>query len=105
VDGVKLALDVYAPLPETVAVPTVVPPLVQVLGAVVCGPKTVNVIVPPAPAVAPDRVELIELAAITEPALPVAGAEAVSAVAFLTTVELIPLPHVLAEAVLPESPP
>jgi hypothetical protein len=88
-----------------VAVPTVVPPLVQVDGAVVCGPKTVNVIVPVAPPVAPDRAELIELAASAEPALPLAGAEAVSAPAFVTTVELIPLPHVLADAVLPESPP
>ncbi len=87
------------------AVPTVVPPLVQVEGAVAWGPKTVNVIVPVAPAVAPDSVEPIEPAAIAEPAFPLAGAAAVSVPAFFTTVELIPLPHVLAEAVLPESPP
>ena len=30
----------------TVAVPTVVPPVVQVVGADDCGPKTVKVIVP-----------------------------------------------------------
>jgi hypothetical protein len=105
VDGVKLALDVYVALPETVAVPTVVPPLVHVLGALACGPNTVNVTVPPAPPVAPDKIELIELAAIVDPALPLEGAEAVVVVVFLTTVELIPLPHVLAEAVSPESPP
>ena len=34
------------PLPLTVAVPTVEPPLVQVVGAVVWGPKTEIVIVP-----------------------------------------------------------
>jgi hypothetical protein len=65
----------------------------------------VKVIVPVAPAVAPDRVDPIELPAIAVPALSLAGAEAVSPAAFLTTVELIPLPQVLAEAVLPESPP
>lgn len=92
-------------MPETVAVPTVVPPLVQVVGALAWGPNTLNVIVPVAPADAPDSTELIELAAIAPPAFPVAGAEAVAAGAFWTTVELIPLPHVLAEAVLPESPP
>jgi hypothetical protein len=53
-------------LPETVAVPTAVPPLVQLVGAVGCGPKTVNVIVPVAPLVAPESAELIEDAVIAE---------------------------------------
>ena len=92
-------------MPETVAVPTVVPPLVQVLGALAWGPKTLNVIVPVAPLVAPESVELIEPAEIAVPAVPVDGADAVVVVAFLTTVEAIPLPHVLAEEVLLESPP
>jgi hypothetical protein len=63
------------PLPDTVAVPTVVPPLVQLLGGEDCGPKTVNPIVPLALLVAPDRLALIELAAIAVPAVPLAGAE------------------------------
>jgi hypothetical protein len=88
-----------------VAVPTVVPPLVQVVGALACGPNTVNVIVPPAPLVAPESAELIELAAIVVPALPVDGGEAEVVVAFLTTVEAIPEPHVLADEVLLASPP
>jgi hypothetical protein len=91
--------------PDTVAVPTVVPPLVQLVGAVACGPKTVNVTVPVAPLDAPDSVELIELAAMAVPAVPLVGAEAVSAVVFLTSVELIPAPQTLAEEALPESPP
>ena len=86
------------PLPETVVVPTVVPPLVQVLGAVAWGPKTVKVTVPVAPDVAPDRVELIEPAAIAVLVVSEAGPEAVVPVVFLTTVEPIPEPQVLAEA-------
>jgi hypothetical protein len=39
--GVKPAEETNVPAPVTVAVPTVVPPVVQVLGAVVCGPNTV----------------------------------------------------------------
>jgi hypothetical protein len=83
----------------------VTPPLVQVVGALACGPKTVKVIVPPAVAVPPESTELIELAEIVTPAVPVEGAEAVVVVAFLTTVKAMPLPHVPAEAVLLESPP
>ena len=101
----KPALGLYVAFPDTVAVPTVVPPLVQLVGAVDCGPKTVKVTVPVAPAVAPERAPPIELAEIAVPTFPLAGPEAVSVGAFLTTVELIPLPHVLAEAALPESPP
>jgi hypothetical protein len=77
------------PLPETVTVPAVVPPLVQVVGAVACGPNTVKVIVPVAPLVAPDRVELIELAAMTLPVVALAGPAAVVLVMFLTVAVLV----------------
>ena len=50
---------------------------------------------PVAPAVAPDRVELIELAAIAVLVVSVAGPEAVVPVVFLTTVDAIPDPQVL----------
>jgi hypothetical protein len=92
-------------LPETVAVPTVVPPLVHVAGAVAWGPNTVNVTVPVAPAVAPESAELTEPVEIAVPTFPLAGPDAVRAVLFLTTVEDIPLPHVLADEVLFVSPP
>jgi len=80
-------------------------PALQSVGALDCGPKTLNVRVPVAPAVAPERAPAIELAKIAVPTLPLAGPEAVSVGAFLTTVELIPLPHVLAEEALLLSPP
>ena len=60
-------------LPETVAVPTVVPPLVHVEGALDCGPKTLKVIVPLAPVPAPDSAELIELEAMAVLVESVAG--------------------------------
>jgi molybdopterin biosynthesis enzyme len=65
----------------------------------------VYVIVPLAPAVPPERVEPMDAAAIDVPAFPPAGADAVVVVAFLTVVEAIPEPHVLADEVLFESPP
>ena len=92
-------------MPDTVEVPTVVPPLVQLVGALAWGPKTVYVMVPLAPPVAPDRVEPMTLEEIAVPTFPVAGAAAVMVVAFLTTVELIPLPHALVDDVSPLSPP
>ena len=92
-------------MPDTVAVPTVVPPLVHEEGAVVCGPNTVNVIVPVAPLVAPDSVDPIEPVAIAVPDVSVAGPDARIVVVFLTAVEVIPEPHVLAELLLLESPP
>jgi hypothetical protein len=92
-------------LPDTVAVPTDVPPLVQVLGALACGPNTVNVTVPPALPVAPDSAPLIKPVPMAIPVASVDGAPAVSAVlALATDVEVIPLPHVLLEAELLESP-
>ena len=87
-------------MPLTVAVPTVVPPLVQVAGAEACGPNTLKVIVPVAPAVAPDNAEPIDDAASAVPAVPLAGPDAVVVVAFVTTVEDMDAPHVLAPAVL-----
>lgn len=93
------------PLPLPLVVPTAVPPLVQVVGASPCGPKTVNVIVPPAPTVPPESPELMELATMALPAVPLAGALTVVTVVFLTTVEAIPDPQVLLEALLLESPP
>jgi hypothetical protein len=92
------------PLPLAAAVPTVVPPLVQVLGALACGPNTLKVIVPVG-LVPPDRAALIEPAAIAAPTVAVAGAAAVVVVVFLTTVDVIPAPHVLLDALLLVSPP
>jgi hypothetical protein len=92
------------PLTET-GEPTCVPPVVQLVGAAACGPNTVKVIVPPAPLAAPDRVELIELAEIGEPATSLAGADAVVAVAGRTFVEVMPAPHRLLATLLFASPP
>ena len=99
------ALGLYVPFPDTDAVPTVVPPLVHVDGAVACGPNTLNVTVPVAPEVPPDKVDEIDDAAIATPVESAAGPLAVVVVALVTTVEAMPLPHVLAEARLLESPP
>ena len=93
------------PFPLTVAVPTVVPPLVHVVGAVACGPKTVKVIVPVG-ALPLASTELIELVAIAVPAVPVPGPVAVTVGdAFGTTVSDIPEPHRLTAAPLLLSPP
>ena len=91
-------------LPLTVAVPTVVPPVVQLVGALVCGPKTVKVMVPVG--LSPlARVPVIELAAIAVPAEPVLGAVAESVgEAFATTVSDMPEPHVLTAALSFVSP-
>ena len=85
------------PLPDTVAVPTVVPPLVQVLGALDCGPKTLNVIVPLAPAPPPERVDVIALAAMAALVLSVAGALAEAEVAYCTFTVLVKLVVALQE--------
>jgi hypothetical protein len=93
------------PFPLTVAVPTVVPPVVQVVGAVVWA-NTLIVIVPVAPLVALASVELIELAAIGVTAGSVAGAATVwVGLAFATVVFDIVEPQGLAEAPLSVSPP
>ncbi len=88
----------YVPFPLTGAVPTVVPPLVHVLGALAWGPKTLKVTVPPAPLTAPDSVELIEPAAIAVPGVPLAGALTLALVVALTAVEVMPVPQALDDA-------
>ena len=93
-------------MPETVAVPNEVPPVVQVVGAEDCGPKTLKVTVPEA--LAPDaaeRTELIELVAMAAPVESVAGPVAVTVgLALATIVSAIPVPHLLAAELLFESP-
>jgi hypothetical protein len=103
--GVNDADGWYTPFPDTVAVPTVVPPLAHDVGAVACGPKTVNVTVPVAPAVPPESVAEIDEAPIAVPAVPAVTATADSAVAFVTTVEAIPAPQALLDALFEPSPP
>jgi hypothetical protein len=87
--GVKPALGWYVPLPETVAVPTVVPPLVHVLGALAWGPKTLNVIVPVAPAPAPESVEPMALVAMVVLVASAAGPLAEVEVAYWTLTVLV----------------
>jgi hypothetical protein len=95
----------YVPLPLTAtAEPTCVPPLVQLVGAAACGPNTVKVIVPPAPLAAPVNVEAIDGAVIAVPGVLLAGPPAVTLVVFVTVVDVMPAPHALLEALLPESP-
>jgi hypothetical protein len=103
--GVKSALGLYVPVPLTATgVPSCVPPVVQLLGGLACGPNTVNVIVPPAPAVAFRSAEVIELAGTAEPAVAADGPEAVTLSGSLTTVEAMELPQPLFEALLFVSP-
>jgi hypothetical protein len=88
-----------------VAVPTVVPPLVHVLGALACGPNTLNVIEPAAPLVAPPSVELTAPAGIAVPDVPAAGPDTVVVVVALPTeVEAMLGPQALLDAPLLESP-
>jgi len=105
--GVKAAEGWYVLLPVTLAVPTVVPPEVQVVGAEAWGPKTVKVMVPVAlePEVAAKALE-IEPAAMVLPAEPLAGPVAVRVVlAMATTVSDMPEPQVDTAELLLESPP
>ena len=92
-------------MPETEAVPTVVPPVEQLVGAELCGPKTLNVTVPVGLApteMAPET----ELAAIDVPAVPLTGPAAESSgLAAPTTVFDIEDPQMLAAALLLVSPP
>ena len=75
-------------LAVTVALPTVVPPVVQMVGAVVWGPNTVKVIV--AVGLAPPvSVALSVEAAIALTAVPLAGAVMVVVVAFLIVVRFV----------------
>jgi hypothetical protein len=74
------------PFPVTLAVPTVVPPEVQVVGALGCGPKTLKVMVPAAlePEVEPN-VDVIELVGIAVPTTPLVGPDAARLGAALLT--------------------
>ncbi len=63
----------YVPLADTLAVPTVVPPLVQSLGGEDCGPNTSKVIVPPGEE-PPDNTPETDDAEIALPAVPDDGA-------------------------------
>jgi len=94
-------------LPVTLAVPTVVPPEVQVVGALVCGPKTLNVIVPLA--LVPELAARIEVIALVDMAVPAVSFDgpvaAIVGDAVATTVSDIPEPHVLAAVLLLMSPP
>ena len=90
-------------LPLTELVPTVVPPVVQMVGAVGWGPKTVKVTVPPAlePEVEPRTAEMEE-AAMVVPSTPVEGSLVVSeGEALPTIISAMPEPHVLDAALLP----
>ena len=95
------------PFPNTLTgVPTALPPVEQMLGAVSCGPNTLKLSVPPAPLVAPESVVLIALAGIAAPVAVAAGADTVLVVVVLpTAVDAMPLPHVLLDAALLASPP
>lgn len=91
-------------MPDTVAVPTVVPPVEQLVGADDCGPKTLTVIVPVGPDPLANVLE-IELEAMEVPAVPLAGPVAVMVgLASPTTVLDIPEPQALAAELLLPSP-
>jgi len=94
-------------LPLTELVPTVVPPEVQVVGAVVRGPNTVKVTVPLAlePDVEPRTAEMEETAMVV-PSTAVDGSLVVSEGEALPTISsAMPEPQVLVSAVFPPSPP
>ena len=94
-------------MPLTTAVPTVVPPAVQVVGALACGPKTMKVIVPVE--LAPEleaNTELMEPAVIAVPAVPAPGPVAVTVGdASATTVSDMAEPQVETAVLLFPSPP
>jgi len=93
-------------LPLTVAVPTVVPPEVQVVGAVAWGPKTVKVTVPLAlePEVEPSVAE-IDVVTIVTPAVPVESSLVLRiGDALATTISDIPEPQVEVDGLLLASP-
>jgi len=91
-------------LPDTVAVPSAVPPEVQVVGAVDWGPKTVKVMVPPALAPLDKVAEMVVLVMVI-PAVPLEGPAALTAGdAFATTVSDIPEPQVEVDGLLFPSP-
>jgi hypothetical protein len=94
------------PFPDTVAVPTVVPPVEQSDGAPDCGPNTLNVIVPDGDA-PPDNEAEIDDASSLVPAVPVEGAltDPNEGDADPTTVFAINAPQTESAVLLFESPP
>ena len=76
----------YVPLPETVAVPTVVPPVEQLVGAEDCGPKTLKVTAPEG-LYPPARVLEMALTPVAVPAVPVVGPVAVTVGLALETID------------------
>ena len=92
------------PLPDTVAVPSAVPPEVQVVGAVDWGPKTVKVMVPPALTPLDNVAEMVVLV-MAIPAVPLEGPAALTAgEALATTVSDIPEPQGEVDGLLFPSP-
>ena len=91
-----------------VPVPTVVPPVVQVVGAVVWGPKTVKEMVPVAAGavVPPARTELMLAVVMAVPIVPVPGAPIVTVGENLATTvsDMVP-PQVEVAVLLLASPP
>jgi hypothetical protein len=100
---VKSASGLNVPLPDTLAVPTVVPPE-QSVGALDCGPKTLNVIVPMG-AAPPDNDAEIADAEIVLPAVPDEGPlnDPSAGDALPTTVSTVP--QIVEAEWLFESPP
>ena len=96
-------MEFHGPLPAGVAVPTVVPPMVQVVGKEAWGPNTlkVMVLVSLAPELAP-RVAVRLVFAIVVPAVPVEGAATlrVGLAAETTVLVMLALLHRLAAALL-----
>ena len=93
----------YVPFPlMATPAPICVPPVLQFVGAVDTGPKTVKLMVPVAPEPELDAItELMVLAERATPTVPVAGAEAeTDGLALITMVEAIPDPQVELAALL-----
>jgi hypothetical protein len=90
----------------TLAVPAVVPPVVQSVGAAACGPNTVKVTVPVGEDPPDSTADTAEVA-IALPTVPVDGAlndnDVVDGAA-LMTVSGIPAPHADCDPLLPASP-
>lgn len=95
--GVNPVEGLYEPLPDTLAVPTVVPPDEQSVGAVAWGPNTLNVTVPPG-ADPPESAADTSDAEIAVPAVPDDGAVNANDVdAGATIVASIDAPHAEAD--------
>jgi hypothetical protein len=93
-------------LSVTVAVPTDVPPVLQSVGAIDCGPNTSNVTVPDGDE-PPDRSAEIDDASSLLPAVPVDGAVTADSIGEVapTLVSVIDPPQPESASLLFESPP